>query len=220
MAPAPPLPKTLRLCSRAGYSLVWSKGYPLRIDRSNPATLGAFPLYLRQIWKVGTKVNVDLFASLALGYDIMEADWVVRGLREITVLFCMQFLSIRRQEVSAPAAFVSARRGVIFLACFFFFKKKKKGCVKQAFVTNICLHAFRFSARGALQRRKRLAALGARCGSRGALRHLGRRLALEAPCGARGKLRHLGRLAALTALSALGALWLGATCSARGNLQR
>ncbi len=40
------------------------------------------PLQLRKIWKVGTKVNVDLFASLVEGYDVVEADWVVHGLRE------------------------------------------------------------------------------------------------------------------------------------------
>ena len=32
------------------------------------------PLQLRTIWKVGTKVNVDLFASLVEGYDVVEAD--------------------------------------------------------------------------------------------------------------------------------------------------
>ena len=40
------------------------------------------PLQLRTIWKVGTKVNVDLFASLVEGYDVVEADWVLRGFRE------------------------------------------------------------------------------------------------------------------------------------------
>ena len=40
------------------------------------------PLQLRSIWKVGTKVKVDLFASLVEGYDVVEADWVLRGFRE------------------------------------------------------------------------------------------------------------------------------------------
>ena len=40
------------------------------------------PLQLREIWKVGTKVNVDLFASLVEGYDVVETDWVLRGLKE------------------------------------------------------------------------------------------------------------------------------------------
>ena len=40
------------------------------------------PFQLRRIWNVGTKVNVDLFASLVQGYDAVEADWVVRGLRD------------------------------------------------------------------------------------------------------------------------------------------
>ena len=39
-------------------------------------------LQLREIWKVGTKVNVDLFASLVKGYDVVEADWVLRGFKE------------------------------------------------------------------------------------------------------------------------------------------
>ena len=39
------------------------------------------PLQLRSIWKVGTKVNVDLFASLVEGYDVVESDWVLRGFR-------------------------------------------------------------------------------------------------------------------------------------------
>ena len=39
------------------------------------------PLQLREIWKVGTKVNVGLFASLVEGYDAVESDWVLRGLK-------------------------------------------------------------------------------------------------------------------------------------------
>ncbi len=40
------------------------------------------PFQLRTIWKVGTRVNVDLFASLVRGYDVVETEWVLRGFRE------------------------------------------------------------------------------------------------------------------------------------------
>ncbi len=40
------------------------------------------PLQLRKIWDVGTRVNVDRFASLLQGYDDVESKWVLHGLRE------------------------------------------------------------------------------------------------------------------------------------------